>query len=102
MKKATKISLVLEIASSTGYRQAICLEVLNQFLEAVVEKVTQGKIEIRGFGQFKTRHRKARVGMNIVARTKIDVPAKIVLIWKPSRELWTAVRQAGELRRNAA
>ena len=53
------------------------------------------KVEIRGFGSFRTRQRQARVGRNPKTGTRVEVPAKKIHYFKPSRELKDAVN-AGE------
>jgi len=45
------------------------------------------KIEIRGFGSFRTRQRKPRVGRNPKTGDRVDVPAKKIPFFKPSKEL---------------
>jgi integration host factor subunit beta len=45
------------------------------------------KIEIRGFGSFRIRQRKPRTGRNPKTGDKVEVPAKRVPYFKPSKEL---------------
>jgi integration host factor subunit beta len=45
------------------------------------------KIEIRGFGSFRTRQRKPRTGRNPKTGAKVEVPAKTIPFFKPSKEL---------------
>jgi integration host factor subunit beta len=45
------------------------------------------KIEIRGFGSFRIRQRKSRTGRNPKTGDKVQVPAKRVPYFKPSKEL---------------
>ena len=44
-------------------------------------------IELRGFGTFKVRHRKARTGRNPRTGEPVEVPARDVPVFKPSRLL---------------
>src|SRR6202795_1361506 len=48
---------------------------------------TGDKIEIRGFGSFRTRQRKPRVGRNPKTGDRVEVPAKKIPFFKPSKEL---------------
>jgi integration host factor subunit beta len=48
---------------------------------------TGDKIEIRGFGSFRIRQRKPRIGRNPKTGAKVEVPAKRVPYFKPSKEL---------------
>ena len=45
------------------------------------------KIEIRGFGSFRTRQRRPRVGRNPKTGERVEVPAKKIPFFKPSKEL---------------
>jgi integration host factor subunit beta len=45
------------------------------------------KIEIRGFGSFRTRQRQPRVGRNPKTGTRVEVPSKRIPYFKPSKEL---------------
>jgi integration host factor subunit beta len=45
------------------------------------------KVEIRGFGSFRTRTRNPRIGRNPKTGAKVEVPAKRVPFFKPSKEL---------------
>ena len=45
------------------------------------------RIEVRGFGSFRVRQRNARVGRNPKTGEKVEVPAKRVPYFKPSKEL---------------
>jgi len=45
------------------------------------------KVEVRGFGSFRTRQRKPRTGRNPKTGASVSVPAKRVPYFKPSKEL---------------
>jgi len=45
------------------------------------------KVEVRGFGSFRTRQRKPRTGRNPKTGASVEVPAKRVPYFKPSKEL---------------
>ena len=45
------------------------------------------KVEIRGFGSFRTRQRNSRTGRNPKTGASVAVPAKRVPFFKPSKEL---------------
>jgi len=56
------------------------------------------KIEIRGFGSFRTRQRKPRVGRNPKTGERVEVPAKKIPFFKPSKELKDMVNNSTEPR----
>ena len=55
------------------------------------------KIEIRGFGSFRTRQRKPRVGRNPKTGERVEVPAKKIPFFKPSKELKDLVNTAADV-----
>ena len=60
------------------------------------------KIEIRGFGSFRTRQRQPRVGRNPKTGARVDVPAKRIPYFKPSKELKDLVNGGGAAAPEAA
>ncbi|KPK02603.1 MAG: integration host factor subunit beta [Gemmatimonas sp. SG8_28] len=72
-----------------------CARVVDAFLEAIKESLaTQSNIEIRGFGTFKIRQRKTRMARNPRTGDPVEVAARPVPVFKPSKELRSMV--AGE------
>jgi integration host factor subunit beta len=56
--------------------------------EVIVEAIFDSdKIEIRGFGSFRTRERQSRIGRNPKTGARVEVPAKRIPYFKPSKEL---------------
>ena len=45
------------------------------------------KVEIRGFGSFRTRQRGARIGRNPITGARVEVPSKKIPFFKPSKEV---------------
>jgi integration host factor subunit beta len=62
--------------------------IVETIFDSIVKSLKAGdKIEIRGFGSFRTRQRKPRIGRNPKTGTRVDVPAKKIPYFKPSKEL---------------
>ncbi len=84
----TKADLVEDISARTGISRNHTALIVDQLLDAVSRALTEGKhLEIRGFGTFKVRERRARRARNPRSGSEVMVPAKIVPVFKPSREL---------------
>ncbi len=65
-----------------------CARVVDAFLEAVKEALSeQNNIEIRGFGTFKIRRRKTRMARNPRTGDPVEVAARPVPVFKPSKDL---------------
>jgi integration host factor subunit beta len=69
--------------------------IVETIFDAIVKSLKAGdKIEIRGFGSFRTRQRKPRIGRNPKTGTRVDVPAKKIPYFKPSKELKDVVNNS--------
>ena len=85
MTKADLVDKVTALGDLTRRDGEIIVDLL---FDSVIGALQSGdKVEIRGFGSFRTRQRKARVGRNPKTGAKVDVPAKKVPFFKPSKEL---------------
>ena len=91
----TKEDLVRVISAETGIiRKDVALAV-DAFLDSVKDSMKDGKhIEIRGFGTFKLKQRKSRIGRNPKTDEKVEVPARIVPTFKFSRAFKEEVNEA--------
>jgi integration host factor subunit beta len=85
MTKADLIEEVAKVAEVTRKDGEVIVETI---FDSIVKSLRAGdKIEIRGFGSFRTRQRKPRTGRNPKTGAKVDVPAKTIPFFKPSKEL---------------
>jgi integration host factor subunit beta len=85
MTKADLIEEVSRLAELTRKDSEIIVETI---FESVVSSLRAGdKIEVRGFGSFRTRSRKPRVGRNPKTGARVEVAAKKIPYFKPSKEL---------------
>ena len=92
----TKADLVEQVADAVGpgVTKRECGLMADAFLDAVKEALARGDgIELRGFGTFKVRHRKARTGRNPRTGEPVEVPAREVPVFKPSRHLRSRVER---------
>jgi integration host factor subunit beta len=84
----TKADLIEEVAAITDLNKKASEVVVNTFFQSIVESLAGGdKVELRGFGTFKLRQRRARQGRNPKTGEIVQVPAKVVPYFKPSKEL---------------
>lgn len=88
----TKADLVDKVTALGDLTRRDGEVIVDTLFESVVAALKSGdKIEVRGFGSFRTRQRKSRTGRNPKTGEKVDVPAKRVPFFKPSKELRDAV-----------
>ncbi len=89
----TKANLVDEVMRVVDLPRKDSETVVDIVFESIVKSLRAGdKIEIRGFGSFRRRQRKARVGRNPKTGARVEVPAKTVPYFKPSKELKDLVK----------
>src|SRR6202161_52312 len=85
MTKADLIDEVSQLAELTRKDSEVIVETI---FDSIVRSLRVGdKIEIRGFGSFRTRQRRPRVGRNPKTGERVEVPAKKIPFFKPSKEL---------------
>ena len=93
----TKANLVDEVMRVVELPRKDSETVVDIVFESIVKSLRAGdKIEIRGFGSFRSRQRKARVGRNPKTGARVEVPAKTVPYFKPSKELKDLVKGTPE------
>jgi nucleoid DNA-binding protein len=90
----TKADIVDAIAQRTGMSKTETQAVVKSFIDAIMDAMVQNKrIEIRGFGTFKTVKRASRTGRNPRTGDVVDIPARYLPVFKPSRELRVRVEK---------
>ncbi len=91
----TKANLVEEVLTLGDLTRRDSEVIVDTIFDSVIGALKKGdKIEIRGFGSFRIRQRKPRVGRNPKTGAKVEVPAKRVPYFKPSKELRDMVNPA--------
>ena len=74
-----------------------CARVVDAFLDAIKEALQEQKnIEVRGFGTYKIRQRKTRMARNPRTGSPVEVSARPVPVFKPSKELRAMVAGVDE------
>src|SRR6478609_1856955 len=82
------------ISDKTGLTQLQTKDIVDLTFEAIVNTLlAEGRIELRNFGVFEVKQRKARKARNPRTGEKVDVPPKNVVTFKPGKEMEERVRQ---------
>jgi len=93
MTKADLIEEVSRVVEMTRKESEVIVEAI---FDSIVRSLRGGdKIEIRGFGSFRTRQRQPRIGRNPKTGSRVEVPAKKIPYFKPSKELKDVVNNSG-------
>jgi integration host factor subunit beta len=92
----TKADLVGEVERVTDLSRKESESVVETIFESIIAALqSDDKIEIRGFGSFRTRQRRGRTGRNPKTGAKVEVPPKKIPFFKPSKELKDFINTSG-------
>ena len=90
----TKKEIVKQISDKIGLTQLKTKEIVQQTFDAIVDTLLEvGRIELRNFGVFEVKKRKPRKARNPRTGEEVTVPARLVVYFKPGREMEERVRQ---------
>jgi nucleoid DNA-binding protein len=84
----TKKDIVLKITDSTGIKQVDVKTIVQKTFDMIIESLERSeKVELRNFGVFKIKERKARFGRNPRTGESVPVPPRKVVVFKPGLEM---------------
>jgi integration host factor subunit beta len=91
----TKADLIEDVSGAIEMSRKDSEVIVETIFDGIVKSLRSGdKIEVRGFGSFRTRQRNSRVGRNPKTGARVEVPAKKIPYFKPSKELKDLVNGA--------
>ena len=94
----TKKEIVKQISDRIGLTQLKTKEIVQQTFDAIVDTLLEiGRIELRNFGVFEVKQRKARKARNPRTGQRVDVPPKYVVTFKPGKEMEERVKKLSVL-----
>ncbi len=83
----TKSDMAEKLAGKINLNKQQAEDIINIFTNSIVEALAEGdKVEIRGFGSFRVRHRAAKEGRNPKTGEKVFVPPKKVPFFKTGKD----------------
>ena len=90
----TKREMAKAIAEEMGLTQNQAKEIVQKVFDGITATLLQdGLIELRNFGVFEVKKRQPRTARNPRTGEKVKVPAKLVVTFKPGREMEERVGQ---------
>lgn len=87
MTKADLIELVAAQVALTKKDTEVVVDTILESISKALASQDDGKVELRGFGSFRTRQRRARLGRNPQSGEPVHVPPKRIPFFKPGKEL---------------
>lgn len=98
----TKKEIVKQISDKIGLTQLKTKDIVQQTFDAIVDALLEmGRIELRNFGVFEVKQRKARKARNPRTGDRVDVPPKYVVTFKPGKEMEERVKKLTGLKVDA-
>jgi nucleoid DNA-binding protein len=84
----TKEKLITKITKDIGMKKLQVKKVVNALFKAMIETLIKGeKIQVRNFGVFKIKKKKAKLGRNFKTQTVIQIPERFSISFKPAKLL---------------
>ena len=92
--KLTRAELVVQVAAAADLTKKDADIVLETVLGNIVKALHRGeRVELRGFGSFRLRHRDARRGRNPKSGGRVYVPSKLIPYFRPGKVLKALINQ---------
>ncbi len=89
----TKKDIVLRITDLTGIKQVDVKRIVQKTFDVIVESLNRNeKVELRNFGVFKVKERRARFGRNPRTGESVPVPPRRVVVFKPGLEMKAKIK----------
>jgi nucleoid DNA-binding protein len=96
----TKKEIARKIAEHSGISQLVALEAVQLVFDGIVETLMdEGRIELRNFGVFEVKRRRARKARNPRTGESVSVPAKLVVTFKQGSWIGQRVNELAGSRR---
>ena len=90
----TKKDMATTIADATGIPQVQVAARVQRVFDGITQTLlSEGRIELRNFGVFEVKERRPRRARNPRTGEAVDVPGKLVVTFKPGREMEERVRR---------
>jgi integration host factor subunit beta len=94
----TKKDIAKAIAEKTGIHGTEVKSIVQEVLDGIIETlVSEGRIELRNFGVFEVKRRNARRARNPRTGETVWAPEKMVVTFKPGREMEARVTQSAQV-----
>ncbi len=96
----TKKEIVRTISDEIGLTQQKTQKIVQQTLNTIIEALaSEGRVELRKFGVFEVNTRPARPARNPRTGEKVFVPERMVVSFKPGKEMEQRIKDLTARRR---
>ena len=93
----TKKEIVKAISDETGITQTDVSKIVAHTIETIVKTLLrEGRVELRDFGVFQVKCRKARTARNPRTGLQVSIPEKFVVTFRGGKELEARIQDLDE------
>ena len=91
----TKKEIAKKISEQSGITHVLALEAVQMVFDGITKTLLdEGRIELRNFGVFEVKRRRARKARNPRTGENVSVPERSVVTFKPGQEMEERVNQS--------
>ena len=88
-----KIDIVKDLSIKTGYSSNYCKKVINELVDAILQSIKKGNLNLKNIGSFKIISKKERIGRNTKTKKEYVISPRKSASFKPSTSLLTELNK---------
>ena len=88
-----KIDIIKNLSENTGYSNNLSKKLINDLLEAVIQNICLGNLNLKNIGSFRVIKKKQRVGRNPKTKKEFIITARNSISFTPSKKLLEIVNR---------
>ena len=88
-----KIDIIKDLSIKTGYSSNYSKKVINELVDAILQNIKKGNLNLKNIGSFKIISKKERIGRNPKTKKEYVISQRKSISFKPSTSLLTELNK---------
>ena len=88
-----KIDIIKDLSIKTGYSSNYSKKVINELVDAILQSIKKGNLNLKNIGSFKIIFKKERIGRNPKTKKEYVISQRKSVSFKPSTSLLTELNK---------
>ncbi len=88
-----KIDIIKDLSIKTGYSSNYSKKVINELVDAILQSIKKGNLNLKNIGTFKIISKKERIGRNPKTKKEYVISQRKSVSFKPSTSLLTELNK---------
>jgi len=88
-----KIDIIKDLSIKTGYSSNYSKKVINELVDAILQSIKKGNLNLKNIGSFKIIFKKERIGRNPKTKKEYVISQRKSVSFKPSKSLLTELNK---------